>query len=81
MQKVTIYLHKNIRKVRLERKINQEKQTNEQTKQQQQQQQKQKQAKKIKTKNSSNKKSDTQPIFPKYFSQVVYLFLFQESVY
>ena len=81
--KVTIYFHeKKPRKVRLERKINQEKQTNKQQ-QQQQQQQKQQQAKNNNNKNSNNKKIDTlpaQPIFPKDFSQVVYLFVSQEFI-
>ena len=86
LKKVTIYLHKNIRKVRLERKINQEKQRNKQTatttttpttvttK-----------AKKAKKKQKQKqKKCDTLPtklIFPKDFLQVVSLFLFQKSVY
>ena len=71
--------------MRLEIKINWEKQTN---KQQQQQQQKQNQAKQ-KTKNKKQKivttekviPSQPQPIFPKDLSQVVYLFLSQKSVY
>ena len=86
LKKVTIYLHKNIRKVRLERKINQEKQRNKQTatttttattvtaK-----------AKKAKKKQKQKqKKCDTLPtklIFPKDFLQVVSLFLVQKSVY
>ena len=86
LKKVTIYLHKNIRKVRLERKINQEKQRNKQTatttttattvttK-----------AKKAKKKQKQKqKKCDTLPtklIFPKDFLQVVSLLLFQKSVY
>ena len=86
LKKVTIYLHKNIRKVRLERKINQEKQRNKQTAtttttattvttkaKKAKQKQKQKQ-----------KKCDTLPtklIFPKDFLQVVSLFLVQKSVY
>ena len=86
LKKVTIYLHKNIRKVRLERKINQEKQRNKQTAtttttattvttkaKNAKKKQKQKQ-----------KKCDTLPtklIFPKDFLQVVSLFLVQKSVY
>ena len=61
--KITIRLHKNFRKVSLKRKTNQEK-TNKQTKQA--------------TKSKNQKRRDTlptQPVFPKDFSQVVYLFL------
>ena len=84
-------LHKNIRKLRLEIKINWEKQTNKQTTTATT---KTKASKKNKNKNKKkqNKKQKTvatekvipsqpQPIFPKDLSQVVYLFLSQKSVY
>ena len=83
----TIYLHQNIRKARLERKINwKNKQSNNSNSNNSNNKNKSKQ----KTKKTKNKKiattekvipSKTQPIFPKDFSQVVYLFLPQKSVY
>ena len=62
--KITICLRKNFRKVRLKRKTNREnKQTNKRNKKQ--------------TTSKNNKKRNklpTQPIFPKDFLQVAYLF-------
>ena len=76
--KVTIYFHKKSnRKVRLERKINQEKQTNNNNSNNSSSKSNNN------NKNSNNKKIDTlpaQPIFPEDFSQVVYLFVSQEFV-
>ena len=85
LKKVTIYLHKNIRKVRLERKINQEKQRNKQTATTTTATTVTTKAKKAKKKQKQKqKKCDTLPtklIFPKDFLQVVSLFLVQKSVY
>ena len=70
--------------MRLERKINKEKQTNKHQQQQQQQQQEEQASKQKKQQtNRNNRKSDTLPtqsIFPKDFSQVVYLFLSQKFI-
>ena len=83
-KKVTIYLHKNTRRVRLERKSTKKnKQTNKK---------KTTTATTATTKTKANRKNktqqqqkndtfSTQTIFPKDFSQLVYLLLSQKSVY
>ena len=79
LKKDTTYLHKKFTKVRLESN-NQLRKTNKQTNKQKQLQQKQKQAKKIQQNKSKSDPLSTQLIFPKDFSQVVYLFLSQKSI-
>ena len=67
LQKVTIYLHKNIRKVRLERKINQEKQTNGQTNNSNSNSKN-----KSKQKNKNKKQQQQKKWYPTHFSEVFF---------